>query len=175
MECPACPQSLTEVKLQDVTVDVCQEGCGGIWFDNYELQKVDEAHEHQGESLLAMPGSDPVPVDHEERRHCPRCLDFVMMRHFFSVKQKVEIDRCPQCNGVWLDLGELLQIRKAFAREEDRHREATKHFDQLFRKELASMRNKSQQDLERSRQFARMFRFICPSHYIPGDQDWGAF
>jgi len=26
-------------------VDVCQNGCGGIWFDNFELEKVDEKHE----------------------------------------------------------------------------------------------------------------------------------
>jgi uncharacterized protein len=35
-----------------VTVDACRGGCGGLWFDRYELMKVDEADESAGEELL---------------------------------------------------------------------------------------------------------------------------
>ena len=53
MNCPACGNVLEEMKVGDVMVDVCQGGCGGIWFDNYELEKFDEPHESAGEELLA--------------------------------------------------------------------------------------------------------------------------
>jgi hypothetical protein len=37
------------------------------------------------------------------------------------------------------------------------------------------MRAKGQKEAERARNIARIFRFICPSYYLPGKQDWGAF
>jgi len=42
MNCPACGNILEQMTVGDVTVDVCQRGCGGIWFDNFELEKFDE-------------------------------------------------------------------------------------------------------------------------------------
>ena len=49
MECPACGKQLQQMTAGDVTVDVCKGGCGGMWFDNYELKKFDEPHESAGE------------------------------------------------------------------------------------------------------------------------------
>jgi hypothetical protein len=37
------------------------------------------------------------------------------------------------------------------------------------------MEPESQEKAEKARKVANMFRFICPSYYIPGKQDWGAF
>jgi uncharacterized protein len=31
--------------VQGITLEVCRGGCGGIWFDRYELMKVDESRE----------------------------------------------------------------------------------------------------------------------------------
>ena len=39
MNCPACGNVLKEMTVSDISVDVCQGGCGGIWFDNFELKK----------------------------------------------------------------------------------------------------------------------------------------
>ena len=51
MKCPVCNRQLQEMRVADIVVEVCQNGCGGIWFDNYELKKVDEQHEAAGEAL----------------------------------------------------------------------------------------------------------------------------
>lgn len=174
MNCPACSHPLSETKVHDVVVDVCRGGCGGVWFDNRELERVDEAHEHAGEALLSVEHDPAIVVDHDVRRSCPKC-DQVMMRHFFSVKEQVEVDRCPGCNGTWLDLGELRGIREAFPTEADRAEAARRHFDQLFGDDLARMRSESQAQLERARGIARIFRFLTPSYYIPGKQSGGAF
>lgn len=37
---------------------------------------------------------------------CPRCGAMLTM----SERQRIEIDYCPQCRGVWLDRGELDKI-----------------------------------------------------------------
>ena len=51
MNCPACKRVLEQLTVGDVTVDACRGGCGGIWFDNLELEKFDEPHEAAGEVL----------------------------------------------------------------------------------------------------------------------------
>ncbi len=111
MNCPACSHQLTEVQIDDLRVDVCRGGCGGIWFDLFELQQVDDAAEGAGEALLHVPRDPNVRVDFARRRECPRCLQMKLRRRLFSPRIKVEIDECPACAGFWLDAGELEQIR----------------------------------------------------------------
>ena len=92
MNCPACGNPLQEMTVADVTVDVCKDGCGGIWFDNFELKKFDEPHESAGQALLEIERDDSITIDHSKSLKCPKCDDIVMMRHFFSVKKQVQLD-----------------------------------------------------------------------------------
>ena len=100
------------MRAGSVTVDVCDGGCGGLWFDQFELQKVDEPHETAGEILLHVHQSHGVAVDYTRRRHCPKCPALVMMRRYFSPQRLVEVDECPGCGGLWLDAQELGRIRR---------------------------------------------------------------
>ena len=88
---------------------------------------------------------------------------------------KVEVDECPGCAGFWLDAGELAQMRSLFATEQERNQAADKYFSTVFGDELAAMRAESEEKLNKVRKISNMFRFICPSFYIPGKQDWGVF
>ncbi|MHC4500134.1 MAG: TFIIB-type zinc ribbon-containing protein [Planctomycetota bacterium] len=175
MKCPACPNMLQEMKVGDVTVDVCKAGCGGIWFDNFELKKFDEPHEAVGEALLDIERNEGIVIDPSKRLNCPKCDDVVMMRHFFSVKKQVQVDECANCGGFWLDAGELRKVRSLFDTEEQRREAANEYFQDLFGADLAAMRAESEEKLARTRKVANMFRFICPTYYIPGKQSWGAF
>jgi len=112
MKCPACFNELTPLQVGVVTVDVCQGGCGGIWFDAFELQRVDEQNEAAGEWLLDIQRDDTIQVDSSRKRECPRCEGVKLKRHFFSAKRQVEVDECPGCGGYWLDAGELERIRQ---------------------------------------------------------------
>ncbi len=111
MICPACFNELTETQVGAVVVDVCRGGCGGIWFDAFELQRVDEQHETAGEPLLNIPHDPSLKVDFARKRACPRCEGIKLKRHFFSARRQVEVDHCPNCGGYWLDAGELEKIR----------------------------------------------------------------
>jgi len=111
IKCPACDFDLTEMKLGGVTVDTCHGGCGGIWFDAFELQRVDEQREVPEEHLLRIQIDPRIKVDAERKRSCPRCEGVKLKRHFFSARKQVEVDQCPQCGGYWLDAGELEKIR----------------------------------------------------------------
>jgi len=166
---------LQEVTVEDVMVDVCKGGCGGIWFDQFELKKFDEPHESAGQALLDVERDQSLTVDHTKRLNCPKCDDIVMMRHFFSVKKDVEVDECPGCGGFWLDAGELGTIRSLFETEEERCKAADDYFSEVFGDKMAAMRAENKAKLNKARKISNMFRFICPSYYIPGNQDWGAF
>lgn len=98
-----------------------------------------------------------------------------MMRHFHSIKKEVEVDECPNCGGFWLDSGELGRIRSQYSSDAERKAAAKDYFEKIFGEELKKMREESEEKLEKAKKIARMFRFICPSYYIPGKQDWGAF
>ena len=111
MKCPACFNNLTQMQVGNLVVDVCQDGCGGIWFDAFELQRVDEENEAAGEPLLGIRRDERIVVDPLRKRECPRCAGVKLHRHFFSAKRRVEVDECPNCGGYWLDAGELAQIR----------------------------------------------------------------
>jgi hypothetical protein len=45
MNCPVCSKAMVEKDFGGVRVDVCQDGCKGIWFDWMELIKLDEQNE----------------------------------------------------------------------------------------------------------------------------------
>jgi Zn-finger nucleic acid-binding protein len=166
---------MTEVDVQGIQVDVCRGGCGGLWFDWLELKKVDEAHEEAGSALLEVERDPTRRVDTTQRRHCPRCGDVVMMRHFASVQRAVEVDECPRCGGFFLDHGELNAIRAQYATEEERRAAANELFVELFDADLEELHEESRDRRARARGLARMFRFLLPSYYIPGKQPWGAY
>jgi len=110
MKCPACFNELRELQIGSLVVDVCH-GCGGIWFDAFELQRADDQEEVAGERLLQIDHDLRVVVDPSRKRQCPRCEGVKLHRHFFSAKRIVQVDQCPNCAGYWLDAGELAAIR----------------------------------------------------------------
>ena len=81
----------------------------------------------------------------------------------------------PGLRGIWLDCGELRKIRGQFGSEKERIEAADKYFSDIFGVELEKMRNESKSKTDNVKRIASIFRFICPSYYIPGKQKWGAF
>lgn len=138
MRCPACGNTLSQKIAGSITVDACEGGCGGIWFDNFELKKVDEPDETAGEILLAIDKTKAIEVDQNKKRHCPRCETIIMMKHFFSVKRQVLVDECPKCGGFWLDAGELAAIRQQFSSEEVKESVAEEYLSDVFDSYLAT-------------------------------------
>jgi Zn-finger nucleic acid-binding protein len=176
MTCPACGRALTTRDAGELTVDVCDGGCGGIWFDRHELEKVDEQSEAVGAELLDVQRDPGVVIDPSERYQCPRCTDdVVLLRHFWSIKRAVTIDECPECGGIFLDAGELAAIRDEYPTEAARHAAADAYFKEVVDPLLDEQRAASQAELERAQSFAHALRFVCPSWYVAGKQAGAAF
>jgi Zn-finger nucleic acid-binding protein len=175
MKCPRCPSQTKVIENQNVKIDICYDGCGGIWFDWMELKKMDEGHEISEEFLktLSLSAKKTIPVS--DKLRCPTCPSQPMVRRFNSVKRQVEVDECPKCGGFWLDAGELTHIHSEFKTDNDRQHAAEKFISDTFGAQIATARAESQQKLESAQKFAKALRFICPSYYIPGKQSGGAF
>ena len=86
MRCPACSRELTEQTVGGITVDICQGGCSGIWFDWLEIKKFDEPHEEAGTELLDVERNPVVSHDRSKRLSCPKCDDTIMMRYFLRAR-----------------------------------------------------------------------------------------
>jgi uncharacterized protein len=107
MKCPACKNPLREKSAGGMTLDVCYGGCGGIWFDATELDRVSAKAAATLHTIWQVPVST---VKLTEPRLCPRCPELVLERKWFSDQKKVEIDQCSKCGGIWLDAGEFSRI-----------------------------------------------------------------
>ena len=106
MHCPKCrKESLREIQVGEVKtrVDHCRT-CGGIWFDQRELETIMTVAVKD----LVVP-SGAVETD----RMCPR--DFEAMYAFKYPQTEVTVDLCRKCSGLWLDGGELTEIKKVRA------------------------------------------------------------
>ncbi len=106
MECPVCNTDLEKSDLGKygfVILDVCPQ-CQGAWFDKGELDRLDEAIWVD----IEKHAFHDVEGDHKQVS-CPKCkvvLDPISP----SDEHELIIDRCPSCEGFWLDRGELDRI-----------------------------------------------------------------
>jgi uncharacterized protein len=175
MNCPVCDTTLTTLMAEGISVDACVGGCGGIWFDRAELVRVDEADESAGERFLEIERNPEARPDLEAMLRCPREPDAREVAHHHHVRRAVTIDECPSCAGHWLDPGELAAIRTEYATDDERQQAAERYFADLFDPQLAAEHAASEEELARARRFAHTLRFLCPSYYLPGKQEWGAF
>jgi Zn-finger nucleic acid-binding protein len=111
VNCPVCLRKLTEIKVGSVLLDICQGGCGGVWFDASELDQVNKQH-RKSAAGIKITRNETITVDDSQLRHCPACSRTKLVRRLFSLGTGVEMDCCPKCEGVWLDFGELEAIQE---------------------------------------------------------------
>ena len=112
MNCPRCQSTLQTVVIPEakfnLEVDQCPE-CKGIWFDQNELQAI----ENVIEPVLFEIRQIPSEYDQLTALHCPFCEDHPRMAKAEHQRdEQVIMDICEQCNGIWLDGGELEAIQK---------------------------------------------------------------
>jgi Zn-finger nucleic acid-binding protein len=146
MKCPRTGEKLKPVTISGVEIDLSL-GCGGVWFDKFELEKFDEVHEDAGEILVEHIQNFSMPLlDPSIRLKCPKDPDVVMMRRYYSPKHQIEIDECPQCGGIWLDTEELSGIRDLFPTQNDLKKEGEKFIDNIMEsKEVKAFEKESKE------------------------------
>ncbi len=165
MRCPVCEKEMVEENFGGIRVDVCREGCKGIWFDWLELMKLDEKNEGFGKALkdaLHFPRSNK---EDRERINCPKC-NIPMQVHKYQSSKEVNVDECYSCGGFFLDSGELKEIRDNFMSEE----EENAYMEKLLKE--SPVFQQAQKDLEkekiRTEAIRRYTRCLRLSYYMTG-------
>jgi len=106
MNCPACGRPLLIAEHEGMDLAVCQDGCGGAWFEKSTIRRLAACDETElqrlADAIRRNPGQPPPT---RGRRSCPRCHGRLLQRRL-SRKRPFEIGVCPDCSGVWLDHAE---------------------------------------------------------------------
>lgn len=165
MNCPRCTNPMSQITAAGAIIDACHLGCGGLWFDQNEVKRFDEAVEDASD-LLSVETDPNTTVDLNDRVTCPACADQVMMRHFFTTNHEVEVDECPSCAGFWLDAGELARVRALFDTADESNTAAREHFRAEFGAQLDTIAAEGAESAARADRFRSLFSFICPSNYF---------
>jgi Zn-finger nucleic acid-binding protein len=129
MNCPTCKNLLTPIDISGTTIDFCNQGCGGIWFDAGELENFDEPSEPIDENYLVHHGILSTLVDRSKELSCPRCDNQKLIKKIEDAEMYFELDHCPGCSGVWVDPGELLNLREHYGAKKERLAEINKFLD----------------------------------------------
>jgi len=110
---------MVEEDFGGVLVDVCKNGCKGIWFDWRELKNLDENHEGVGQALEEALESPRLNNADRGPLNCPKC-GLKMREHKYKNAKEVNVDECYACGGFFLDSGELKQMRDGYMSEDER-------------------------------------------------------
>ena len=109
MQCPACGNELLPESINNVTYHICDGGCGGVWFDQKEIEQCDEALILSGDHLTVKKEVCPS-LNQSKRYTCPSCENIIMMRRYLNTIEEVLADECPSCGGFWLNGDDLEEM-----------------------------------------------------------------
>lgn len=106
MNCLTCNQeminNLVQIKDDQISYDVC-ESCGSLWLDSGEFDKM----AFQVEGSIEYSSLRKAEEVSEKTKNCPRCDGIQLDKVFFLGHSDILLDHCGNCNGFWLDGGEL--------------------------------------------------------------------
>ncbi len=156
IKCPACGKEMRKVYIMSANLylDICVNGCGGIYFDNRELEKFDEKHEHIEEIVVLLEGKTFQPVEEHVTRYCPCCYDMPLTK-MGAAGGKIQIDVCNNCGGKFLDYGELEKIRNT---------EITQNEIMNELRQIMQIQSEDMESIYKVARFVEAYRKIVPWH-----------
>jgi len=96
-----------------ITLDQCPH-CGGIWCDRWELYPVTAAAAARLDGVDQDALRQPIEApDHV--LECPRCRARMFRFHDAALPANARIERCPNCDGMWFNRGELRRFKARHA------------------------------------------------------------
>jgi Zn-finger nucleic acid-binding protein len=111
VNCPACGKVMQKYFIQSgCAIDICTDGCGGMFFDNQEIQELNKLESDVEEIKKILQNKNFNIVDENLTRICPACGTKMIKTRALGV----QIDTCYKCNGIFLDKGELELVRSHF-------------------------------------------------------------
>ena len=104
ISCPRCFVNAVQIKVElfgpDIYIDFCPK-CQGVWLDHGELKKLIK------DRKLSDYLTEHIGTQSKSKLVCPRCGGLMDIES----ADDIEVDVCLPCRGVWLDRGELEDLR----------------------------------------------------------------
>jgi uncharacterized protein len=169
LKCPACGKTMVDQDFGGVQAHTCANGCKGIYFDWLQMQKRDHKNQGFGDALQAALQSPRSNDTNRERLHCPKC-SLLMYRHQFALDKEVNIDECYGCGGMFLDSGELKELRDHSMSPQEEQAYLNKLVEDM--PETKELERQEEKDEQRAEALAKYTRFLRLSYYATGGHDW---
>ena len=111
ISCPVCGKVMQKYFIQSgCAIDICTDGCGGMFFNNQEIQELNDSQSDIEEIKKLLEYKSFISVDENKVRVCPECGTKMAKTRAMGV----QIDTCYKCNGIFLDKGEFEKVRSNF-------------------------------------------------------------
>jgi len=138
-ECHKCWVEMDKKEIDifgpNITIDICPN-CHGIWLDKGELQKILK------DRKLADYLTKHIGTKSRSPMVCPRCGNTMDIEKV----EDIEVDVCLSCGGVWLDEGELKDLKQI---KEER-----------YELDMAAKKAEIQQEKRFKEKHSKLHRFI---------------
>ena len=126
LNCPIDGSQLIEIEYErTVMVDQCNS-CHGIWLEQWELKAIQankgKYYQQELEKLPDLVNKSYLQALEKDREllDCPKCKalgkDTKMDRREHGYCSQIMIDICHDCQGIWLDKGEVQALEIFFQR-----------------------------------------------------------
>jgi Zn-finger nucleic acid-binding protein len=116
MICPNENVEMHQVRIeshygQPIILEQCK-GCGGIWFDESELFSAKQGEAEKIELLDSEILRTPSKIEKSVLK-CPRDQAELFWFNDRYFPKGIILERCPSCNGIWLNRGHFTKFQKA--------------------------------------------------------------
>ena len=115
VKCPACGNTMVKIFANKTAfVDICLDGCGGLFFDNGELEQFDKPHKKVDDILYFYEENakfEKPPVSKQRICACGALMNEIDYG-------ETKIDVCSACKAKFLDAFELQQIRDLYEKKD---------------------------------------------------------
>ena len=111
VRCPACGKEMVKIFANKTAyIDICLDGCGGLFFDNGELEKFNQPNKKIDDILYFYEGNVKFEKPSKNKQRICACGAYMNEINYGETK----IDACSLCKAKFLDAFELQQIRDSY-------------------------------------------------------------
>ena len=164
MKCPACKNILTKIVQAGVKVFACQNECGGLWFSQQHIRRLEHMKSGLGKPLLKIKRSDGYKVYRGVEHICPQCKNTLLFRHFFSKELDIEVNQCAKCGGFWIDLAGLAKLQFLNGQQK---KAVDKYFSIIFCKKISGIHILNEDVARAVKNIIQIFKFLWPEKDFP--------
>ena len=157
LTCPACGKNMRNIFLQKsgISINICLDGCGGMLFDNRELNKFLNQQDNIDELLKIIENRNFKKVDNEDNRQCPVCK--IPMVKMGSGVDHFQLDVCNKCGAKFVDNYELLKISESGTTD----RATDELMNSLYKENLKNLIGENANKFRKSSPMRQLFEDIA--------------